>query len=605
MTVWQPRSPRFLLILSVCIAATLLALGGLVSATRALRAEAREKYFDQYNRQQLLLAQEASNTIQEQFDSIYLSLTLASRLLENHDLDLSAREAIGREMRKVLESMTGFPVVEYAVFDRDGTVVGMAPEDAYTLGRNFSYREYYRWARDVGGPGQRYLSPFMEMAGGLYRGDKALIAALGLYDPEGELRGVIIGLINFDEIARRYVLSVRIGEHGYAWLVDSKNNSILVDPRGTVSGQSFDEAFLPRWPKLHALLVNTRNGEPGMDWYEFEDPATPGQKTRKLVGYAPIRLGDRLWTLGVCTPVGEVEGLMASVIHRQEVLSAISIVATLAGALTVTVLLITWNRSLSREVVTQTRALSQARQKLESTFEELLSAKKFAALGRLSLGIVHEIRNPLSSVRMNMQMIRRKIGNGSELDENFGIVEEEIHRLNRLLNDVMGFARPAPLRIESVDAVELVRKVLLLVEKQMEDDGVRVSIRWNVAPTRLRCDAEQIRQVLLNLILNAADATREVAGPRQVTVEILREGPWVSFRVADTGRGISEEDQDKIFDLFYTTKAQGGGLGLSIAQNVAIRHGGSIEVQSAPGRGACFTVQLPADGPPPAEAART
>ena len=602
MMVWRPSSFRSLLILAGCTAVTLLVLGGLVSATRALRTEAREKYFEQYNQQQLLLAQAAARKIEEQFDSFYRSLTLAARLLEDHELSLSGKDAIRDEMRKVLDSMTGSPLVEYSVMDNQGMSVGLAPEDPYTLGRDYSWREYYQWARDEAGPADRYLSPFMEMAGGLLRGDKALIAAKGLYRKDGGFRGVIIGLINFDEIARRHVLSVRIGANGYAWLVDSKHSSILVDPSGLASGQSFDEAFLPRWPKLHSLLKNTARGEPGTDWYDFEDPADPARSARKLVGYVPVRIGDRLWTLGVCTPVREVESLMDSVLQRQEILSGIAIGVTLVGAVALTLLLITWNRSLSREVVARTADLSRARQELESTFEELLSAQKFSALGRLSLGIVHEIRNPLSSIRMNMQMIRRRIGVGIDMDENFGIVEDEIHRLNRLLNDVMEFARPAPLRIESVDAVELARKVLLLLEKRLEQDGVRSTIRWNMAPTRLRCDVEKVRQVLLNLILNAAAATTEATAPRRVAVEIVNGVESVSFLVSDTGKGIRVEDRDKIFDPFYTTKAQGGGLGLTIAQNVVLRHGGSIDFQSAPGRGTCFTVHLPREGPPAAEA---
>ena len=602
MMVWRPSSFRSLLILAGCTAVTLLVLGGLVSATRALRTEAREKYFEQYNQQQLLLAQAAARKIEEQFDSFYRSLTLAARLLEDHELSLSGKDAIRDEMRKVLDSMTGSPLVEYSVMDNQGMSVGLAPEDPYTLGRDYSWREYYQWARDEAGPADRYLSPFMEMAGGLLRGDKALIAAKGLYRKDGGFRGVIIGLINFDEIARRHVLSVRIGAHGYAWLVDNKHSSILVDPSGLVSGQSFDEAFLPRWPKLHSLLKNTARGEPGTDWYDFEDPADPARSARKLVGYVPVRIGDRLWTLGVCTPVREVESLMDSVLQRQEILSGIAIGVTLVGAVALTLLLITWNRSLSREVVARTADLSRARQELESTFEELLSAQKFSALGRLSLGIVHEIRNPLSSIRMNMQMIRRRIGVGIDMDENFGIVEDEIHRLNRLHTDVMEIARPAPFRIESVDAVELARKVLLLLEKRLEQDGVRSTIRWNMAPTRLRCDVEKVRQVLLNLILNAAAATTEATAPRRVAVEIVNGVESVSFLVSDTGKGIRVEDRDKIFDPFYTTKAQGGGLGLTIAQNVVLRHGGSIDFQSAPGRGTCFTVHLPREGPPAAEA---
>lgn len=435
----SPSSRGFL---AGAIAGAVLLLIGLVFAARAVRTEARHRFFDQYNRQQLLLAEQAAATIEELFASFHRDLTLAARLLRDHEISLAHRAELGRELDKVYEVAAEGPVVEFVAFDRHGTAVGMAPEDPGTVGHDYSWREYYRWARDEGAPGRIYLSPFMRLEGGKARGSKGLITAEGIYDEDGRFNGVVALVVNFDELARRHVLSIHIGQEGYAWLLDNQSRAILVDPRGRVSGQTFEQAFLPRWPKLYALAEAAGKGVPGMDDYEFEDPADPGRRVRKLVGYAPVRVADRLWTLGVCTPVREVEGLVGSLLNRQTILASISIGATLTGALLVLALVLTWNRSLSREVGARTRDLSAAREKLESTFEELLSAKKLAALGRLALGLAHEIRNPLSSIRLNVQMVRRKSRGDASVEESFAIVEEEIHRLNRLLTQVMGFARP-------------------------------------------------------------------------------------------------------------------------------------------------------------------
>jgi len=291
-----------------------------------------------------------------------------------------------------------------------------------------------------------------------------------------------------------------------------------------------------------------------------------------------------------------VEALLSSLLRRQELLAAGAVAAVLAGTVALSGLLLGWNRSLAEEVSSRTGDLSAARARLEATFDELLSAKKLAAVGNLALGLAHEIRNPLSSIRMNVQMIRKKVPPDRALPEHFAIVEAEILRLNRLLNDLMSFARPRALRLESVDLAGVVDRVIALVQGRLEAEGIRVERHLDPVQPPVVCDPEQVQQVLLNLVLNALEAMDRHSGRRVLSVGSGRQGNFASLWVSDSGGGIPPDDRDKLFDPFFTTKAGGGGLGLSIVQNIVLHHGGHLTVESEPGSGATFTVYLPAGG---------
>lgn len=569
-----------------------VAIAAIYQEANKVRAEARAQFFEQYNRQQLLLAEQAAHSVEEFFATLQRNLKLVVSLFRDADVSAERAAVVHGTLSKVYESLSDTPIIDLVVFDRHGTVVTIFPNDPYTLGRNYAWRDYYQWARDVGKPGQIYVTPFMRMEGGQQRGNKAMILAEGVYGEDGEFLGVAAFPINFDALARRHILSVRIGEEGYAWLVDADEQSVLVDPSGKVDGQSFQEAFLPRWPNLYGFLMSTINGIPGTGWYEYEDPSDQSRMVRKLVGYQPVRIGERLWTLGVATPEREVEALLSSFLRRQEVFSFTLAGAVLGGVALLSLALIFWNRLLSNRVEARTRDLAEARSKLESTFSELLTAKKLAAVGQLALGIVHEIRNPLSAIRMNIQMIRKKLQAKGAMQENFNMVDAEVLRLNRLLNDLLGFARPRPVKLQPTDLVAVIERVSRLMGERLAAEGIEMTTEL---PKRLvaLCDAEQIEQIILNLLLNAIEAMETLESDRRITLEARAINGSVEIRVGDTGPGVPEEDREKIFDPFFTTKTAGGGLGLSTVQSIVLHHHGSVDAQNQDSGGAVFTVRLP------------
>lgn len=591
------RKP-FWLWVAICllVGVSTAALIGILHTTSAVRQEAQTRFFEQYNRQQLILAEQAAHSIEETFATFRRNLSLVASLFEEDGVTRERAQLLGGTLQRMYESLMETDIIDLVVFDKSGTVVAISPSDKYTLGRNYAWRNYYQWARDEGRPGQMYLSPFMRVEGGQSRGDKALIVAQGIYNKQGSFNGVAMFTLNFDKLAKRQVLSVTIGEHGFAWLVDNDQQSVLVDPLGRVTDLDFTTTFLPRWPKLYNLLISMQDGRPGTGSYDFVDPVDPKQSVSKLVGYQPIRIEDRLWTLGVATPTREVDALLSSFLQQQERYSGTLVVIIFTGTFILLSALLSWNHILAIQVDRRTLDLADARDRLESTFDELLSSKKLAAVGHLALGLAHEIRNPLSAIRMNIQMIRKRTKAEGPLEEHFSIVEEEILRLNRLVNDVMDFARARPLRLEQTSLNPIIHRVMQLFAQRFKEADIHTELQLRDDLTVV-CDPEQIEQVILNLVSNAIEALEECDGYRELTLILRRHRPYLSLQVIDNGHGIAADDHEKVFDPFYTTKVSGGGLGLPTLQGIVLRHQGTITVDSAPGEKTCFTLLLPLEGP--------
>ena len=228
----------------------------------------------------------------------------------------------------------------------------------------------------------------------------------------------------------------------------------------------------------------------------------------------------------------------------------------------------------------------------QEILRRLLRSERLAAVGTMAAGLAHEVRNPLNSASLQLTLLERRLARGEGAAEVLpiaAIIKSEIDRLDRLVRDFLAFSQPRPLDVKAVDVATLLSGIASLIAPVAEASNVTLAM--DVAPSLppIAGDVERLRQVLLNLTRNAIEAMHASGGT--LTLRARVDADAIELDVEDDGPGFAEDLP--VFDAFFTTKEQGTGLGLSLVHRIIADHGGTIRVQSRPGR-TCFTLRLPA-----------
>jgi two-component system sensor histidine kinase HydH len=244
-----------------------------------------------------------------------------------------------------------------------------------------------------------------------------------------------------------------------------------------------------------------------------------------------------------------------------------------------------------------TAELRRAYERIQQTFEQLKQADRLAALGQLSAGVAHEIRNPLGSIKGSIEILETEFPPDHPKREFVDIIKEETVRLNNIVAEFLKFTRPAKPSMESVCLADLIESTLTLLRKEAESVHVRLDVQHGPSIPSVHLDPDQIRQVLLNIVLNAIQAMPE-GGKLEVKSSYQAQDDTVMIQVADSGNGQVPSDLDHLFDPFYTTKPHGTGLGLSISYQLVRNHRGSITVRQNDEGGLTFAVTLPVQNDP-------
>lgn len=243
-------------------------------------------------------------------------------------------------------------------------------------------------------------------------------------------------------------------------------------------------------------------------------------------------------------------------------------------------------------------ALAETNRRLEQAQADARRSERLAALGQLSAGLAHEIRNPLGVIKGSAETLAKKLPPSEALAiELAGYISSEVNRLNALVSRFLDFARPLRLERRPADIPPLVDRALKSAHDRWPDAKVEVERADSANLPQVPVDAELCEQVFANLVFNAYQAMANQGGKLRVRVAPAqadgRRGVEVSFE--DSGTGIAPDVREQIFNPFFTTKKEGVGLGLSIVSKIVDEHRGSISVTSEPGRGACFRIFLPAE----------
>jgi signal transduction histidine kinase len=236
------------------------------------------------------------------------------------------------------------------------------------------------------------------------------------------------------------------------------------------------------------------------------------------------------------------------------------------------------------------RKLKEQTDILFQTEEQLRRADRLSALGELSAGMAHEIRNPLGSIKGAVEILKDDYRPDEAKYEFIQILQKETDRLNHIVQEFLGFARPKQPEFQFADLNKAIESVLTLTAQEAKKAGVKVDKRLDPSIGKRSLDAGLLKQAFLNLILNAIQA---MPGGGVLSVESGLRGDAIEVTIGDTGIGISEENRKKLFSPFFTTKKNGTGLGLAITYRIIQNHRGTIDVKSEQGKGTMFTVKIP------------
>lgn len=429
------------------------------------------------------------------------------------------------------------------------------------------------------------------------------------YDPYGGMLGALMIDIDFAQIVDLInIAEMNARSEGFAFLVDSNGDTVFhpdCEPYSTRFTQYRD-------PVMREFIIDTVLGRSGFRIYTPVDDST-----ENMAAYAPIKTAN--WTLVKTVPLTEFTQSAASL---RNYIIQIGVVMVAAVVFVLWYLAYRLNRPILRlanatrelaagnldvglvpfttgtyETMELTNDFNIMARNLRRIQAELVASEKMVALGRMSAGVAHELRNPLNAIKLTIVYMERHRNDERIFSESAEMLFQEIERLNKFVNDFLYFAKETPPSKEPIDIAAVVHKIVILNQEQSESLGINVE--FVVAPdlSPVPADGYQMMQVFLNLYNNAKQAMPH-GGTLSIKIfeDLNAEGRHgVKIVFTDTGAGINEDTLTNVFDPFFTTKKTGTGLGLAISLAITEAHGGSLTIGNAPEGGARAEVFLALD----------
>ena len=451
-----------------------------------------------------------------------------------------------------------------------------------------------------------YISPIVKLPEeGLY----CIHLSKPVPDKENRSAGAMVIDLKYTLIMA-LVKGIRIGDNGYAFLVDKQGRTIA---HPTFAPYEYD---LTRYedPSLREFIIHILSRKSG--WETFFD------RGEKAAAFAPVPAMD--WSLAVSIPIHEFKK-EARVLR----FNTMQLVVGMVLISTIIVIFLSFriihpirnlvmatkqvaSGDLSREIPVEshdelgllTASFNRMIRSLRDIQSELVASEKLISMGRLSAGVAHEIRNPLNAIKGAVTYLQRRRAEDSLVMEYSAIIGEEVERLSEFVTEFLLFARQADPRKSATDINALIKTVSTLFESEFQGSLIHVIEHLDPSLPQIMVDSQQLEQVFLNLFINAGHAMKAAGGELRITTRgtaaYLPEKSdttttGVRITIEDSGSGINPEDLELIFDPFYSTKESGTGLGLPISLSIVENHGGRLRVSSIKDRGTTITIDLPVE----------
>jgi signal transduction histidine kinase/DNA-binding response OmpR family regulator len=403
-------------------------------------------------------------------------------------------------------------------------------------------------------------------------------------DLPGVLSAIVDGLVEYwnAALARVWLCEASRRDceasHEDAEQNEEKEELILHASAGPSTGLDgrWDRVLLNEETMLGRLAVRRREKlcvDPEQDEEMSEQDWVRREGLRCFAGY-PLIHGDRL--------VGVLALFSQEMLHQSD----FDLLRTFANQATVAI----ENARLYASEQQRVAELTTLTRELEHSQAQLVQSAKMAAAGRLAASLAHEINNPLQAIHNCLSLTQRFPLEAEEHTDFLKLAGEEVERLINIVQRILEFCRPSRGHRAPTDINGLIEHVVALTQKKLQHSDVELHLDLAPSLPPVHVVADQVSQVILNLIINAIEAMPD-GGPLELASR--QAGEWVEISVTDSGPGLNQEQIDHLFEPFFTTKAGGTGLGLAISFGIAERHGGAIHVTSTPGDGATFTARWP------------
>lgn len=539
--------------------------------------EARNITITKLNEEQAIHAKEAARGIEDFFSTWTQTLNSLSQI----DAFTNGNED-GKTDLRIFYKEHREQIAAITRLDEKGVIRDNLP-DSGTVGTDLSGQKHV----------EELLREHKPVVSDVFRAVEGF-SAVALHVPVfrgSEFKGSIGILINFDLLSKRYLDPIKIGETGYAWVI-SRDGTILYTPIPGFTGKRVFEVMKDS-PSLEFMVKDMLQGRAGVAQYAYDrigDRAV--NSTRKYAVYMPAHLGNTFWSICVASSEKDVFFSLTSLRNK-----LILVIGTLcaSGMMFSAVGARAW--LIGREEEKREQAETESKR----LRHEIAHVDRVAMMGQLTSTLAHELNQPLGAILRNAEAAELFLRmEKPDIDEVLAIladIRKDEQRAGQVIDRMRTLLKRRDLELAPVGVAGLIGEVVTFVHSEAVARHVVIETELPDGMLQVRGDRVQLQQVLLNLILNAMDAVHaQPEGERRVTVRASRNSAdAVEIAVSDTGHGLPEQHESKLFNPFFTTKQQGLGIGLAISRTIVETHGGVITAGNNVDRGATFRIMLPVE----------